>query len=46
MSETDEERAKRLQDNILRSIQAMAKSNTISARYNEYQFVFHTEAAS
>jgi hypothetical protein len=46
MSETDEERAKRLQDNILRSIQAMAQTNTISARYNEYQFVFHTEAAS
>ena len=47
MSETDEERAKRLQDGVLRSIQGMAKSNTISARYLEFQFVFHQpEAAS
>lgn len=43
MSETDEERAKRLQDAILRAIEAMAKSNTISARYLEFQFVFHTQ---
>ncbi len=41
MSETDDERARRLQDGVLRSVEGMAKAQQISARYLEYQFVFH-----
>jgi len=41
MSETDEERARRLQDGVLRSVNEMAKTNQISQRYLEYPFAFH-----
>jgi FliG middle domain len=42
MSETDDDRARRLQDGVLRAIQDMAKANQISQRHLEHPFVFHS----
>ena len=43
MAETDAERGRRLQDRILRNVQEMAKTGSISGRYAELEFAFHAQ---
>jgi hypothetical protein len=45
-SETDVERARRLQDGVLRRVEEMAKSTMISPRYMDFQFIYHGPEAA